>query len=377
MTEDARARFLKLAESFGTTISSLQIKQLVADYNLQFPYWFVNDQRRKLDRGMFRVSLDATAMATESVVDDDDTEDSDDDSNGSSAVADDLNDNLVPHHHRGYVKFGFHDDLSAIVGSGQFWPVFIAGESGFGKTQMVYECCHERQRELIRVQISQETDKISLFYAPQLKEGTLTYDLGPVPEAMQRGAILLLDELDRGTHKLICMNGVLEGKPWYNEKTQKLIYPKPGFNVIATGNSKGQGSSNSGYLVQILDNAFLERFAITVEHDPPPQQIEEKILRRMLKRLDLVDDLDFAKTLAQWGHWIRDTIADGSDDIEMVSTRRLLDICKAFKMFQVRSKAIKLCLNRFDKNVQKALSQQYELIDVKANDKLVKDKDFD
>lgn len=368
---EERDRFLKLARDLhGDTITSAEIKTLIDAHGISFPFWFIQDSKFKVERNVYRTRLDPDSNTADGEEEDGSIDDDEEDLNGPDAITDDSSTNLIPHHHKGYVKFGFHEDLSMIIQSRQFWPVFIAGESGFGKTQMVYECCHEQKRELIRVQISPETDKTSLLYVPNLKDGTLNHDDGPVVEAMKKGAILLLDEIDRGTHKLICLNGILEGKPWYNEKTQELVYPKPGFNVIATGNSKGQGTSNVSYLVQILDNAFLERFAITVEHAPPPQRVEEKILTKILTKLDLKQELDFAKKLAQWAHWIRVTIDDGSDDIEMISTRRLIDICKAYKMFNVRTKALALCLNRFDKSVQKALITQYELTDLKAHDNL-------
>lgn len=270
--------------------------------------------------------------------------------------------NLVPHTDPTYVPFGFYSDLTKIIRSMMFYPTFISGLSGNGKTTMVEQVCAKLKRECIRVNISVETDEDDLIGGNTLVDGNVVYREGPVLTAMKRGAILILDEIDRGSNKLMCLQAILEGKPYFNKKTGETVLPKSGFNVIATANTKGQGSDDGRFIsAQILDDAFLERFAITVEQEYPSPSIEKKIVIKKMERADKVDD-EFADNLVMWAEIIRKTFADGGVD-ELISTRRLEHIVNAYAMFGKRAKAIDLCVARFDADTKSAFIDLYNKID--------------
>jgi MoxR-like ATPase len=266
----------------------------------------------------------------------------------------------IPVKYPDYVPFGFYKDLSNIVKSGQFYPVFITGLSGNGKTLMAEQVCATLQRECIRVNISIETDESDLLGGPTLVDGNVVNRDGPVITAMKRGAILLIDEVDRGSNKLMCLQGILEGKPYYNKKNGEMVYPKDGFNIIATANTKGRGSEEGRYLSQILDDAFLERFPITVEQEYPDVKTEKKILE------PLINDKDFVEKLTQWADVVRQSFDQGATD-EIISTRRLVHIAKAFKIFGDRMKAIELCVSRFDADTKLAFLDLYSKVDAKVD----------
>jgi MoxR-like ATPase len=258
------------------------------------------------------------------------------------------------------VPFGFFKDLRSIIKSGKFYPVFVTGLSGNGKTLMAEQVCAELKRECIRINISIETDESDLLGGPTMVNGNVVNRDGPVITAMKRGAILLLDEVDRGSNKLMCLQGILEGKPYFNKKSGELVYPKDGFNVIATANTKGRGSEEGRYLSQILDDAFLERFPITVEQDYPDMKTEKKILK------PLIDDEDFVNRLAQWADIVRQSFNQGAVD-EIISTRRLVHIANAYGIFKDRVKAIELCVSRFDSETKTAFIDLYTKVDAKVN----------
>jgi len=225
---------------------------------------------------------------------------------------------------------------------------------------MVEQVCATLQRECIRVNISIETDESDLLGGPTLVNGNVVNRDGPVITAMKRGAILLIDEVDRGSNKLMCLQGILEGKPYYNKKNGEMVYPKNGFNVIATANTKGRGSEEGRYLSQILDDAFLERFPITVEQEYPDVKTEKKILA------PLITDQDFVEKLTQWADIVRQSFDQGAVD-EVISTRRLVHIAKAFKIFGDRMKAIELCVARFDTDTKMAFLDLYSKVDAKVD----------
>jgi len=225
---------------------------------------------------------------------------------------------------------------------------------------MVEQVCAELQRECIRVNISIETDESDLLGGPTLVNGNVVNRDGPVIQAMKRGAILLIDEVDRGSNKLMCLQGILEGKPYYNKKSGELVQPAKGFNIIATANTKGMGSDEGKYLAQILDSAFLERFPITVEQEYPDAKTETKILS------PLVDDQDFVKCLVMWAEVVRKSYAEGAID-EIISTRRLVHIVKAYEIFKDKMKAITLCVNRFEEETKTAFIDLYTKVDAKIN----------
>jgi len=262
----------------------------------------------------------------------------------------------VPEKWKDYVPFGFFKDMRNIINSKQFYPVFVTGLSGNGKTLMVEQVCAELGRECIRVNISVETDETDLLGGPTLVDGNVVNRDGPVLIAMKRGAVLLIDEVDRGSNKLMCLQGIMEGKPHYNKKSGEMVYPKSGFTIVATANTKGRGSDEGKYLSQILDDAFLERFPITVEQEYPDVKTEKKILT------PLIEDKEFVEHLCQWADVVRKSYDEGATD-EIISTRRLVHIAKAFTIFKDRMKAITLCVNRFDEETKMAFLDLYSKVD--------------
>jgi len=271
-------------------------------------------------------------------------------------------DNLVPKKDATYVAFGFHKDLTTILSSKNFYPVFITGLSGNGKTTMVEQVCANLKREAIRVNISIETDEDDLIGGNTLIDGNVVYREGPVLLAMKRGAVLILDECDRGSNKLMCLQAILEGKPYFNKKTGETVHPAAGFNIVATANTKGQGSDSGKYMsAQILDDAFLERFAVTIEQEYPSSKVEKKIVMKKMERVEKVDE-DFADKLVAWSDIIRKTFKDGGID-DLISTRRLEHIVNAFAMFGNRMKAIEMCIARFDSDTKTAFMDLYTKVD--------------
>jgi cobaltochelatase CobS len=262
----------------------------------------------------------------------------------------------VPEKYPDYVPFGFFKDLKGIIKSQQFYPVFVTGLSGNGKTLMVEQVCAELSRECIRVNVSIETDESDLIGGPTLVNGNVVNRDGPVIIAMKRGAVLLIDEVDRGSNKLMCLQGILEGKPYYNKKSGEVVHPAKGFNIIATANTKGRGSDEGKYLSQILDDAFLERFPITVEQEYPSTATERKILE------PLIEDKDYLENLVKWADVIRKTYDEGGID-EIISTRRLVHIAKAYTIFKDKMKAIELCVSRFDEDTKVSFLDLYTKID--------------
>ena len=271
-------------------------------------------------------------------------------------------DNLIPLADSTYVPFGFHKDLIRIIKSKMFYPTFISGLSGNGKTMMVEQVCAKLKREAMRVNISIETDEDDLIGGNTLVDGNVVYREGPVLTAMKRGAVLVLDEIDRGSNKLMCLQAIMEGKPYFNKKTGEIVSPAPGFTIIATANTKGRGSDDGKFMgAQILDEAFLERFAITVEQEYPSAAQEKRIVLGKMRVADCVDET-FATNLVTWAEVIRKTFYEGAID-ELISTRRLEHIVKAFSVFGDKMKAIELCVNRFDTDTKQAFLDLYTKVD--------------
>lgn len=271
-------------------------------------------------------------------------------------------DNLIPSKDNTYVPFGFYKDLVTILTSKSFYPIFITGLSGNGKTTMIEQACANLKREAVRVNISVETDEDDLIGGNTLINGNVVYREGPVLLAMKRGAVLILDECDRGSNKLMCLQAILEGKSYYNKKTGETVHPTVGFNIVATANTKGQGSESGKYMsAQILDDAFLERFAITVEQEYPTLKVEKKIIMKKMARVDKVDE-DFANNLVSWAEIIRKTFKEGAID-DVISTRRLEHVVNAFAMFGDRMKAIELCTARFDTDTKTSFMDLYTKVD--------------
>ena len=261
-----------------------------------------------------------------------------------------------------FVPWGSYTDIMKIIKSEMFYPTYISGLSGNGKTFMVEQACAKAGREFIRVQINPETDEDDLLGGFRLINGETVFCKGPVLKAMENGAVLLLDEIDRATNKIMCLQGVLEGKPVLVKKTGETIEPAKGFNVIATANTKGKGSEDGRFTAaSIIDEAFLERFTISVDQKFPSATIEKKILKKHMDKFDIEDD-EFVDRLVTWGDIIRKTFFDDGVD-EVISTRRLCHIVQTFSIFTDRMKAIDLCISRFDEDTKEAFLDLYTKVD--------------
>ena len=261
-----------------------------------------------------------------------------------------------------FIAWGAYHDIVKIVKSDMFYPTYISGLSGNGKTFMVEQACAKVGKEFIRVQINPETDEDDLLGGFRLINGETVFSKGPVLKAMENGAILLLDEIDRATNKIMCLQGILEGKPVLVKKTGEVIEPANGFNVIATANTKGKGSDDGRFTAaSIIDDAFLERFTISVDQKFPSIGIEKKIVIKHMEKFDYVDE-DFAEKLVLWADIIRKTFYDDGVD-EVISTRRLCHIVQTFSIFQKRDKAIDLCISRFDDDTKDAFLDLYSKVD--------------
>ncbi len=263
---------------------------------------------------------------------------------------------------KSFVPWGAFSDIVKIVKSNMFYPTYISGLSGNGKTFMVEQACAKVGKEFIRVQINPETDEDDLLGGFRLIDGETVFSKGPVLKAMENGAILLLDEIDRATNKIMCLQGILEGKPVLVKKTGEIVEPAEGFNVIATANTKGKGSEDGRFTAaSIIDDAFLERFTISVDQQFPSLNIEKKIVIKHMEKFNCID-MDFADKLVLWADIIRKTFYDDGVD-EVISTRRLCHIVQTFSIFQKRDKAIDLCISRFDSDTKEAFLDLYSKVD--------------
>ena len=269
-----------------------------------------------------------------------------------------LEQNLIPSKDDTFVSFGNFSDIKKILKSNLFYPTFITGLSGNGKTFCVEQACATLKRELIRVNITIETDEDDLIGGFRLVDGATVWHNGPVVEALQRGAVLLLDEIDLASNKILCLQSILEGKGVFLKKIGKVITPTPGFQILATANTKGKGSDDGRFIgTNVLNEAFLERFPVTFEQEYPSTATEIKILNKVC------DDADFCKRLADWADIIRKTFYDGGIE-EIISTRRLVHIVKAYNIFGDKAKAIEVCVNRFDDETKQAFMELYDKVDV-------------
>jgi hypothetical protein len=366
MNKNAKQFVVACEERFGSeaVINRDNITQVCNESGAPYPYWLVTKSQYRYDRGQYKVppSGEKIVKNSEKIVKNPEPE-------LEVAYAQpaqvlefrqpkllDDSEPSVPQKWPDYVPFGFYKDMKNIISNKAFYPIFITGLSGNGKTLMVEQVCAELGRECIRVNISVETDETDLLGGPTLVNGNVVNRDGPVLIAMKRGAVLLIDEVDRGSNKLMCLQGIMEGKPHYNKKSGEMVYPKSGFTIVATANTKGRGSDEGKYLSQILDDAFLERFPITVEQEYPDVKTEKKILT------PLIEDKEFVEHLCQWADVVRKSYDEGATD-EIISTRRLVHIAKAFSIFKDRMKAITLCVNRFDEETKMAFLDLYSKVD--------------
>ena len=270
--------------------------------------------------------------------------------------------NLIPEKDSTFVKFGNFNDVKKIIQSKLFYPTFITGLSGNGKTFSVEQACAQLGRELIRVNITVETDEDDLIGGFRLIDGSTVWHNGPVIEALQRGAILLLDEVDLASNKILCLQSILEGKGVFLKKIGKFIKPAPGFNVLATANTKGKGSDDGRFIgTNVLNEAFLERFPVTFEQSYPSVKIEEKLLSLHAASVNVSDD-KFIKRLVDWADIIRKTFYDGGIE-DIISTRRLVHIVRAYSIFNDKAKAMKVCINRFDDETKQSFLELYDKVD--------------
>jgi len=351
-----------LYKHYGTdTLTRAEINALVKKNKLKNPSWLKTD-KYKVDRGTYKLPLDGKLTENEQImeapVEEKKTE--------AAYVVSSLTGNIVPKKDPVFVSFGNYPDVKNIIKSGQFYPVFITGLSGNGKTMGVTQACAELKKELIRVNITIETDEDDLLGGYRLKDGQTVWQNGPVIEAMERGAVLLLDEIDLASNKIMCLQPILEGSGVFVKKINKFVKPKDGFTVIATANTKGQGSEDGKFIgTNVLNEAFLERFPITFEQSYPTAKIEKKILTNTLKAAGKTDD-KFVDKLTTWADVIRKTYFDGGVD-EIISTRRLVHITQAFAIFDDKMKAIKMCTNRFDDDTKNSFVELYTKVDAGAN----------
>ena len=269
---------------------------------------------------------------------------------------------IVPEKMSNYVPFGHFKDVKGIIKSKIFFPVFITGLSGNGKTLMIEQVCAQLKRELYRVNITIETDEDDLMGGHTLQNGNIIFREGPVIKAMRKGAVLLLDEVDLGSNKLMCLQSVLEGKGYLIKKTGEWVKPAPGFTILATANTKGQGSEDGKFIgTQIMNEAMLERFAITMQQEYPPVTTERSILKKEMALTGPVDE-EFCTKLVDWADIIRKTYYEGAID-DVITTRRLVHIVNAFRMFGDKLKSIQMCISRFDEETRNAVLDLYTKVD--------------
>jgi hypothetical protein len=353
-----------IAEVYGNieTITRDQITELVTEHGVKWPQWLTKNHRA--GRGIYTVPM-SNAKVKAKVKPSVKMPEND----ANVAVMNLEHDiksakmDLVPKIEKGYVRFGHYVDVFSIIKSRRFYPVFITGLSGNGKTFMVEQACAQAKREMFRVNITVETDEDDLLGGFRLVDGATVWHNGPVVAAMERGAVLLLDEVDLASNKIMCLQPVLEGKPVFLKKINRLVSPAPGFTVVATANTKGRGSDDGKFIgTNVLNEAFLERFSITMEQEYPPIAMEKKILNNILAENDAVDE-DFATMLVNWADIIRRSFYDGAVS-DVISTRRLVHICEAYGIFDGnRMKAIELCINRFDNETKSAFLDLYSKVD--------------
>ena len=371
-----RAFVASLMDRHGNTVTNKQVEDLRNECGIAPPYWFFREFAQKESRGKYNIinieipsstmpmtdgpwqtPVSEVAMAPAVIVPL---------TRRSAPAVIKFDPNavseyeyaIVPDRDRSYVPFGDFKDVESIIKSCQFFPVFISGLSGNGKTFMVEQACSRAKRPMVRVQMSRETDEDDLIGGFRLIDGETRFMKGPILRAMELGAVLLIDEADRADPgKVMCIQGVLEGKPYYVKKTGEVVKPEVGFNIIVTANTKGKGSDDGRYVAAtILDDAWLERFPITIEQHFPSDAVEKKILRSHGL------DEDFITHLVAWSAVIRKTFMEGAID-ELISTRRLVHIAKTYALFSDRMRAIELCINRFDEETKMAFLELYAKVD--------------
>jgi hypothetical protein len=345
-------------------ISRSEINDFVKSGEISNPSWLKSD-KYKVSRGVYSLPIagnDFSPSLTEVPLVEEPVNEV---VSKAAFVVSSLIGNIVPDKDPVFVPWGYFKDIKKIVSSKAFYPIFVTGLSGNGKTMNVSQACAAANRECIRVNVTIETDEDDLLGGYRLQDGQTVWQDGPVIEAMKRGALLLLDEIDLASNKIMCLQPILEGNGVFLKKINQFVKPAKGFNVIATANTKGQGSDDGKFIgTNILNEAFLERFPITIEQAYPTNKIEEKILLNVMsdKKLTSAVDNEFAKSLVTWADIIRKTYYEGGVD-ELISTRRLVHIVEAFSIFKSKMKAIEMCTNRFDLDTKTSFLDLYTKID--------------
>ena len=345
-------------EKFGSTMTNTEITETAEEMGMPFPHFLLKTELR-VGRGQYRSPLaervvtkqpDTVAAMTVNVSD-------------FNVESDSFAENLVPEKDPLFVPFGNFATVKKVLQSKMFYPIFVTGMSGNGKTFGIEQACAQTGREVIRVNFTVETDEDDLIGGFRLVNGETKFFKGPVVKAMEMGAVLLLDEIDLGNpSKIMALQSILEGGGYFIKKTGEYVTPAKGFTAIATANTKGKGSDDGRFIgTNILNEAFLERFPVTVEQEYPSPAIEKKILGRVFDSLDIKDS-DFVEKLVDWADIIRKTFYDGGVD-EIISTRRLVHVAKAFSIFGDRMKSINLCINRFDEDTKLSFADLYTKVD--------------
>ena len=354
-----------LKEQYGTEFGADAVRSVASELNTTYATLSKKISQYKVSRGKWNLEV------TQEKVQELEKEYSSPSVEGVARTKS-VNQNLIPEKDDTFVSFGNFSDIKKIIQSRLFYPAFITGLSGNGKTFGIEQACAQTGRELIRVNITIETDEDDLIGGFRLIDGNTAWHNGPVIEALERGAILLLDELDLASNKILCLQSILEGKGVFLKKIGKWVKPASGFNIFATANTKGKGSDDGRFIgTNVLNEAFLERFPVTFEQDYPTVSIEKRILTNVAESLSIPmvnEHTNFITHLCTWSEIIRKTFNDGGID-EVISTRRLVHILRAYSIFGKKEKAIKVCLNRFDDETKSTFTELYDKIDLEfAND---------
>ena len=372
---DNRDKFLSLIAATGQASITIKEIQTICDANgMKIPQWFTKEEENRLGRGLYKVpntivapastaQVNLTAQVLQMPVQSPAPSTMQKITN---LVTDMEQMNLVPTLYSNYVPFGNFEDLNRIIGSNKFYPVFITGQSGNGKTMSVEQVCAKLKRKFVCISMTPETDESDLLGNYVLMNGEMVWRDGPVTVAARQGAVLCIDEIDYGAQNLSCLQRVLEGKPFLLKKKNEVIVPAAGFTIIATANTKGKGSDDGRFMfTNVLNEAFLERFPITFEQGWAPNTVEKKIVKKELASEGRADD-EFADNLVVWADAVRKTFEDGGCD-EVISTRRLVHIAKAYGIFGDRLKAIQYCLNRFDEDTKASFLDLYTKVDASVS----------
>jgi hypothetical protein len=339
-------------------LTRAEINDFYKSEKLKNPSWLKSDEY-KVGRGSYKLPMENSKSSMVEKTTDVEIK------KEAAYIVSSLTGDIVPKKDPVFVPFGNYPDIKSIIKSGKFYPVFVTGLSGNGKTMSILQACAEARKECIRVNVTIETDEDDLLGGYRLKDGQTVWQNGPVIEAMERGALLLLDEIDLASNKIMCLQPILEGSGVFVKKINKFVKPKEGFNVVATANTKGQGSEDGKFIgTNILNEAFLERFPVTFEQRYPNAKTEEKILNNTLEATGK-KDTNYINKLVTWADVIRKTYFDGGVD-EIISTRRLVHIVQAYSIFNNKVKAIELCTNRFDEDTKTSFVDLYTKVDAGA-----------